>query len=218
MNTGLPILGIETSGELCSVALMVNEKNFYQFNILEKHIHSKKIINLIDLLLKEADIELAKLSHIAVSIGPGSFTGLRIGLTTAKGIGFGSNLPIVPVPTFDAMALQVSEFIPDNSNFAIVKNASMEDLYFARYSYDGRVIRTINELSLMKKNQVEQIVTYQELIFSDVDLNISYKKVIGPDGYNICRYSYLFGKDLLTFDYDYLEPFYLKQFLTRVKQ
>lgn len=218
MNTGLPILGIETSGELCSVALMVNDTTFYEINILEKHVHSRKILNLIDILLKEGGIELTKLSHIAVSIGPGSFTGLRIGLTTAKGIGFGSNLPIVPVPTFNAMALQVSDFVPDNSNFVIVKNASMDDLYFAIFNYDGKGIRSINELSLVKKNEVEQLITSKELVFSDVDLNITSKKVIGPDAYNICRYSYLFGKDLLTFDYDYLEPFYLKQFLTRVKK
>jgi tRNA threonylcarbamoyladenosine biosynthesis protein TsaB len=218
MNNGLPILGIETSGELCSVALLVNETTFYEINILEKHVHSKKILNLIDILLKEAGIELTKLSHIAVSIGPGSFTGLRIGLTTAKGIGFGSNLPIVPVPTFNAMALQVSDFIPDNSNFAIVKNASMDDIYFAIFHYDGKGIRSINELSLVKKNEIEKKITNTELVFSDVVLNIPSKKVIGPDAYNICRYSYLFGKDLLTFDYDYLEPFYLKQFLTRVKK
>lgn len=218
MNNGLPILGIETSGELCSVALLVNETIFYEINILEKHIHSKKILNMIDVLLKESDIDLSKLSHIAVSIGPGSFTGLRIGLTTAKGIGFGSNLPIVPVPTFNAMALQVSDFVTDGTNFNIVKNASMDDLYFARFYYNSGEIHSLNEISLIKKNEIEKKITNMELVFSDVKINIPSKKVIGPDAYNICRYSYLFGKDLLTFDYDYLEPFYLKQFLSRVKK
>ncbi|NMB81660.1 MAG: hypothetical protein GYA14_07550, partial [Ignavibacteria bacterium] len=49
MNNFLPILGIETSGDLCSVAIMMNEKSFYEVNILEKHVHSKKILELIDL-------------------------------------------------------------------------------------------------------------------------------------------------------------------------
>lgn len=218
MNNFLPILGIETSGDLCSVAIMMNEKSFYEINILEKHVHSKKILELIDLLLKEAGLELKKLSHIAVSIGPGSFTGLRIGLTTAKGLGYGANLPIVPVPTFNALALQISDFVPMNNNFVIIKNASVDDLYYASPYYDGKKIGFSHELSIIKKNDIESILKNDELIFSDIDFEFATKKIIGPSALNICRYSYLFGKDLLTFDYDYLEPFYLKQFLVRVKK
>lgn len=218
MNNPLPILGIETSGDLCSVAIMMNEKSFYEVNILEKHIHSKKILELIDLLLKEAGLELNQLSSIAVSMGPGSFTGLRIGLTTAKGLGFGSNLPIVPVPTFNALALQISSFVPTNNSFVIIKNASVDDLYYASLYYDGAKIHFNRELSIIKKNDIESILKKDELIFSDVDLGFEIKKIIGPTALNICRYSYLFGKDLLTFEYDYLEPYYLKQFIARVKK
>lgn len=218
MNNFLPILGIETSGDLCSVAIMMNEKSFYEVNILEKHVHSKKILELIDLLLKEAGLELKQLSHIAVSMGPGSFTGLRIGLTTAKGLGYGANLPIVPIPTFNALALQISDFVPAKNNFVIIKNASVDDLYYASLYYDGKKIGFSSELSIIKKNDIESILKNDELIFSDIDFEFATKKIIGPSALNICRYSYLFGKDLLTFDYDYLEPFYLKQFLVRVKK
>lgn len=218
MNNHLPILGIETSGELCSVALMVNEKSFYEVNILEKHIHSKKILELIDFLLKEAGVELKQLSHIAVSIGPGSFTGLRIGLTTAKGLGFGANLPIVPVQTFNAIALQISDFVQANTNFAVFRNASVDDVYYASLFFDGEKIVYSNDLSVVKKNDIESLVKNVQLVFSDIELDFPAKKIIGPTALNICRYSYLFGKDLLTFDYDYLEPFYLKQFLVRIKK
>jgi tRNA threonylcarbamoyladenosine biosynthesis protein TsaB len=218
MKNDFPILGIETSGQLCSVALMLNESTFYEFNILEKHVHSKKILSMINILLKEADLSLNKLSHIAVSIGPGSFTGLRIGVTAAKGIGYGSGLPIVPVHTFNALALQVSDYVTSEKNFVIIKNASMDDLYFARFNFDDKHNKFGSGLSLISKNQIEKNMIEGESVFSDLALNIPHKKIIGPTAYNICRYSYLFGKDLLTFDYGYLEPFYLKQFLTRVNK
>lgn len=218
MKETLPILGIETSGDLCSVALMVSEKSFYEINILEKHIHSKKILNMIDLVLKEGGVELKQVAHIAVSMGPGSFTGLRIGLTTAKGLGFGANLPIVPVPTFHALALQVSDYLEANTNFVIIRNASVEDFYYALLKYYGSKYTFINDVDIIKKRDINNLSLNNKLIFSDIDLDFNTKKIVGPTALNICRYSYLFGKDLLTYDYDYLEPYYLKQFLVKGKK
>jgi len=218
MKETLPILGIETSGDLCSVALLVSEKSFYEINILEKHIHSKKILNMIDLILKEGSVELRQVAHIALSMGPGSFTGLRIGLTTAKGLGFGANLPIVPVPTFNALALQVSDYLKANTNFVIIRNASVEDFYYALLKYDGSKFTIINDVNVIKKQDINNLSLNDKLIFSDIDLDFNTKKIVGPTALNICRYSYLFGKDLLTFDYDYLEPYYLKQFLVKGKK
>src|SRR4030042_6611650 len=105
MKVQLPILAIETSGELCSTAVMLSEQSFVEMNILKKHVHSQKLFDMIDLVLKNANVELKDIACIAVSIGPGSFTGLRIGLSAAKGMAVGANLPIVPVPSFQALSL-----------------------------------------------------------------------------------------------------------------
>lgn len=218
MKTNFPILGIETSGELCSVALMVDESEFFEINILKKHIHSRKLIDMIDSVLKESGIEINKISSIAVSIGPGSFTGLRIGLTAAKGLAFGSNLPIIPVSTFNAMAVVISGFLKPETEFAVIRNASIEDLYFAAFVSEGTSFRTLNEISLIKKNNLEQLLSGKELIFGDLVGNFPVKRFRGPEAADICRYAYLFGKDLLTFDYDYMEPYYLKQFIARIKK
>ncbi|MDQ7815696.1 MAG: tRNA (adenosine(37)-N6)-threonylcarbamoyltransferase complex dimerization subunit type 1 TsaB [Melioribacteraceae bacterium] len=218
MKNIFPILGIETSGELCSVALMLNETTFYEFNILEKHIHSKKLLEMIDNLLKSAEIELKDISQIAVSIGPGSFTGLRIGLTAAKGLGLGGNIPLTPIQTFNAMALQISEYLQKDSRFIILRNASIEDLYFAEYLYDGNVCSPLSEVFLLKKDELNKKLVWGNLIFSDLESNNGVKKIVSPGAAHICKYAYLFGQDLLTFDYDYLEPFYLKQFIARVKK
>ena len=98
MNELFPILAVETSGELCSVALLLDEKNFIELNYLQKQIHSQKLIGMIDTVLETAATELRGVKSIAVSMGPGSFTGLRIGLSAVKGIAFGANLPIIPIP------------------------------------------------------------------------------------------------------------------------
>ncbi|MFA7422004.1 MAG: tRNA (adenosine(37)-N6)-threonylcarbamoyltransferase complex dimerization subunit type 1 TsaB, partial [Melioribacteraceae bacterium] len=112
MNNLFPILAVETTGEMCSVAIHLDQKNFIELNYLEKHIHSQKLINMVDSVLSQADVKLENIKAIAVSMGPGSFTGLRIGLAAVKGLAFGSSLGIIPVPTFDAYALQISEASP----------------------------------------------------------------------------------------------------------
>jgi tRNA threonylcarbamoyladenosine biosynthesis protein TsaB len=213
-----PILGIETSGNLCSVAVMLNEHSYFELNIHEKHIHSKKLIGMIDIVLKESSVSLTKIKLIAVSIGPGSFTGLRIGLTAAKGIGFGANLPIAPVPTFDALALHISSFTKNDSEFQIIRKASIEDYYFAKYSYHGRVVKNLTEVNLINKTELKNNLNPQYLIYGDKIDSFEINSIEGPTALMICRYSNLFGKDLLTFDYDYLEPFYLKKFIAKVKK
>ncbi len=127
------ILAIETSNELCSAALVFDQNNFDERNILLKHVHSEKLIPAIDELLNSNKISAKDLTSIAVSIGPGSFTGLRIGLTAAKAIAFASDLPIIPVPTFSALALEISDYIKDNTEFFIINNANIEECYFSKY-------------------------------------------------------------------------------------
>ncbi|MEW6701378.1 MAG: tRNA (adenosine(37)-N6)-threonylcarbamoyltransferase complex dimerization subunit type 1 TsaB, partial [Bacteroidota bacterium] len=133
MNETLPILAIETSGDLCSAAVLLGEKNFVELNYLQKHIHSQKLIDIIDAVLKNANVELKQIKSIAVSMGPGSFTGLRIGLSAVKGIAFGAGLPIIPVPTFDAYAFNIARVLPDGSKFIIAINANIDELYFEKF-------------------------------------------------------------------------------------
>ena len=97
MESGLPILAIETSQEICGAAVLIEPNKFSESIIHIKNIHSEKIFNVIDSALKLAGLKLNMIKAIAVSAGPGSFTGLRIGMAAAKGIGIGSSLPIIPV-------------------------------------------------------------------------------------------------------------------------
>ena len=89
------VLAVETSGLLCSVAALINEKEFSEVNINQKYIHSDKLIEIIDTTLNSVDLKLNDMKHIAISVGPGSFTGLRVGLSAVKGIALGASLPVV---------------------------------------------------------------------------------------------------------------------------
>jgi tRNA threonylcarbamoyladenosine biosynthesis protein TsaB len=115
------ILGIETATIVCGVSIIEYlpdpgsikiEKN--KFTVLaglraeQERVHSEKLVLFVDQAVRKTKIKLSALDGIAVSIGPGSFTGLRIGLSTAKGLAFGLQKPLLAVPTLEALAFQAS--------------------------------------------------------------------------------------------------------------
>lgn len=218
MKNSFPILAIETSGSLCSVALLLDEKRYREINISDKHVHSEKLLGMVDAVLKMSGTSIQDLSHIAVSNGPGSFTGLRIGLSAAKGLAFGAKLPILPVPTFDAFALEISQFVFASEKFGVIKNASVEDVYYSEFIFDGKAVSTVETVQLIHKNDLQEKVKNLKFLFGDQIANVEVRETIGPQAYYIGLWSYLFGKDLLIFDYDYLEPNYLKKFIAKVKK
>jgi len=209
------ILAIETSAELCSVSLAFEFKKFDERNVMMKHIHSERLIPLIEEILKSNKILPDELYCIAISMGPGSFTGLRIGMTAAKGIAFASNLPIVPVPTFDALTLEISDHLPDDTEFCIINNANVDECYFGKYGYKDHSIVTLNEVKLIKKSDIEKKINKVAVLFGNITNLNGVHKVSSPRASSISKWTYLFGEDLLTFDYDYLEPNYLKNFKVR---
>ena len=217
MDEFFPILAVETSGDLCSVAVMLDENIFVELNHLQKHIHSAKIIGMIENVLVKAGLQVTELGVIAVSIGPGSFTGLRIGLSAAKGIAFGANLPIMPVPTDIAFAFQISEFLPVNSKFILVTNASTDDVYFSKFIKKEKELEVIEKLKLVEKTELKTFKKDDTRIYGNVEGENIIKLNYGVTASSIGRWAYLFGKDLLTFDYDYLEPNYFKKFAVKGK-
>src|SRR5450759_5199634 len=98
------ILAIETATDVCGVALVQNQNVIAQRVLAEKYVHSEKLLPMIDEVLRDASLSAKHLDAIAVSIGPGSFTGLRIGLSTAKGLALSLGISVIAIPTLDALA------------------------------------------------------------------------------------------------------------------
>ncbi len=218
MDDLFPILAVETSDLLCGVALILNEKDSLEMNFTQKHVHSQKLIQIIEQILKSADKEVNDLNSIAVSMGPGSFTGLRIGLAVAKGIAFGINRPIIPVPTFNAFAHQISKYLPDSAKFSIAVSASTDEYYHERFVKKNMKAVSINDLGLISKSEAAKTIPEGEMVFGNFIGNSEKFNIKGPAAVSVGEWAYLYGKDLLTFEYDYLEPNYFKKFIVKGKR
>lgn len=102
----MQILGIDTATLVCSVAVVSEEKTLAEYSLQVKKTHSERLLPMIAAALQDAGLEPGSLDGIAVASGPGSFTGLRIGMVTAKSLGQALNLPLAGVPTLAALAAQ----------------------------------------------------------------------------------------------------------------
>jgi len=98
------VLGIETATDVCGAAVVVDGKVVHDAYLKERYVHAERLMGLIDASLKVAGMEASDIDGCAVSSGPGSFTGLRIGISVAKGLAYSMNRPLVAVPTLRALA------------------------------------------------------------------------------------------------------------------
>lgn len=103
----MKILALDSSGLVASVALMSEEQLIGAYTINYKKTHSQTLLPMLDVMFKQLDMDIAEIDAIAISGGPGSFTGLRIGAATAKGLGLALNKPLIHIPTADGMAYQM---------------------------------------------------------------------------------------------------------------
>ena len=219
MNELLPLLAVESSGELCSISIMEDENTFWEINAKKKYIHSEKIFSMIDSVFNLSDLNVRDLKSVAVSMGPGSFTGLRIGLSAAKGIALGAKLPIIPVQTFDAMAYNLSTILPANTQFAIANSVNTTEIYFETFKVEGSgKYLVMDELQLVNKDDLSQKLNEEILLFGDSVKNEFNENYSSPGAASVAKWAYIFGKDLVTSEYDYLEPNYLKKFIAKVKK
>lgn len=101
----MKILVIDTSGPVCGVAVMDENKVFSEFTAQNKNTHSASLMPMADEALRAAGTELREIEAIAAVTGPGSFTGVRIGVATAKGLAHGAGIPCIPVDALEALAV-----------------------------------------------------------------------------------------------------------------
>jgi tRNA threonylcarbamoyladenosine biosynthesis protein TsaB len=206
-------LAIETTAENCGASLFFNDKKFSDFNINQKNIHSEKLIELVKLSLAEFDSDITDLYAIAVSMGPGSFTGLRIGLAAAKGLAIGAGLPIIPVPTFLAAAKMIAAVLPINTEFVLLRKVNIKELYgeIYRSTQDGFII--LREMEIISANDIENFAG-ERLVYTDANSSNYYKKFPPLPACAIAKWANKEGEAIN--DFDYLEPNYFKKFIPKV--
>lgn len=180
------ILALDTSGQVASVAILINDKITAQYSINHNMTHSVTMMPMLESIMKLTGIELNEIDAIAIAAGPGSFTGLKIGSATAKGLAYALDIPIIPVPT--TMALASNLFIKDGLVCPIM-DARRERVYsglyrFADYKMSNvmpQEIYTINDM-ISEINKMAQPViflgdgvpVYKEIIDKDCTVQYHY--------------------------------------------
>jgi tRNA threonylcarbamoyladenosine biosynthesis protein TsaB len=156
------ILGIDTSTACGSLGLIDDDAVVAEYALLRKETHSARLVPAIQALLKEARLDLHEIDGLAVSLGPGSFTGLRVGLSTVKGLALAAEKPVVGVPTLDALASNLP-FTP--YLICPILDARKGEVYTALYKDDegGRVERltpyqVLSPLGLLEKIPLQETI------------------------------------------------------------
>ena len=121
----MKILAISTSSNTATVALLENDNCIQELNICNERTHSEKLMPLIDELLKTNNVTLSDIDLIAVDNGPGSFTGIRIGVSTVKAIAEAKNIPIVACSSLEGLAYNV----PDSNYICSILDARNNQVY-----------------------------------------------------------------------------------------
>jgi len=155
------ILAIETSSQACSVALI--QCNGKAVVVSQEYCdtprsHTKLTLPMVDKILSEASLTLADLNAIAFSAGPGSFTGLRIGLGVVQGLAFGADLPVIGVSTLRVLALGASEHYQLKDGAIVVPcfDARMGENYWGIYSVSNGLVEAYQQDSLSTPEHVAQ--------------------------------------------------------------
>ena len=138
-NTPKTLLCLDTSTPACSVALLHERQIYHRFELASRD-HTRLLLPMVDAVLKEAGISANVLDALAFTVGPGSFTGIRIGFGVAQGLAFGAELPVIPVSTLESMAVaaQVECEHPEGSLILPMLDARMDEIYWALFQVSAQ--------------------------------------------------------------------------------
>ncbi|WP_167617216.1 tRNA (adenosine(37)-N6)-threonylcarbamoyltransferase complex dimerization subunit type 1 TsaB [Maribellus sediminis] len=227
------ILNIETSTEVCSVTLAKDGKTVFEKESTEGLNHSQLLTVFIEDLFKSNNFSFKDLDAVAVSKGPGSYTGLRIGVSVAKGLCYGLNIPLISVGSIDSMghhvALHAEEFYSLSANsgllFCPMIDARRMEVYTALFDTSGDAITPVTAEIIDENSFADQLETNKILFFGNgaekCRSKISHANALfeGPS-----RTSAWFMQLLAENKYNkrefenvaYFEPFYLKDFVATI--
>lgn len=135
------ILALDTATEACSVALHHHEK-ITSLHEISPRSHTQRILPMVDELLTQANIKINDVDFLVFGRGPGSFTGVRVGVSVAQGLAMGANLPVVAVSNLKAMAEEAYQKLGAENVFALI-DARMNEVYFAQFERNGEQWREV---------------------------------------------------------------------------
>lgn len=153
------VLALETSSLVSSIALISDEKVVGELNIETDRHHSEQLVPHIDLLLKTTGIEKRSLSSIAVAVGPGSFTGIRIGLATAKSLAYVLKIPVIGVSTLEGLGWNL---FANGTFICAVMDAQKNNVYRALYQCKNGELLAVSEEEVVPASQIIEELRQEE--------------------------------------------------------
>lgn len=221
------ILCIETATNTCSVALCDSHGMLGIKESTEERSHASMLTVFIRELMAEQSIDASQLNAVAISLGPGSYTGLRIGVSVAKGMAYALNIPVVAVNTLESMYWSVKDLPSANTTdlFCPMIDARRLEVYSALFNRDGNIVRETGAHVIDAQHLEKELENNRILIFGngadkcrDIIKNPNASFL---DEYSISASS-MYLPAMKAFnegkfeEVAYFEPFYLKDFIATI--
>lgn len=156
------ILALDSSGLVATVAILEDDVTLAEYTVNYKKTHSQTLLPMLDEIVKMIEFDLDTIDAIAVSGGPGSFTGLRIGAATAKGLGLALNKPLINIPTVDGLAYNL---YGNTGLICPIMDARRNQVYTGLYRFENGEFQVVEEqMAIAVQDLVEKLNAYGEKV------------------------------------------------------
>ena len=161
----MKILALDSSGLVASAAYLVDGVMVAEYTVNDKLTHSQTLLPMLDVMRKQVGFELTELDAVAAAMGPGSFTGLRIGAATVKGLGLALDKPVIPVPSVDGLAFQL---YGAQGIICPIMDARRNQVYTGFYRFERGQFKVIKEQCAQSMqdtlDQLDQLADFEDTV------------------------------------------------------
>ena len=156
------ILALDSSGLVATVAILEDDVTLAEYTVNYKKTHSQTLLPMLDEIVRMIEFDLATVDAIAVAGGPGSFTGLRIGAATAKGLGLALDKPLINIPTVDGLAYNL---YGSTGLICPIMDARRNQVYTGLYRFENGVFEVVEEqMAISTQELVDKLNAYGEKV------------------------------------------------------
>ena len=208
---GKYILALETSSSICSVAITHNEEILSMEEKNVKRKHAELLPDLTKTSLNNIKKTLDDIDAIAISIGPGSFTGLRIGLGFSKGIAYAKNLPIIPIPSMLSLAYSLRKYEPKQG----ILHSHASKIFFQTFRWKNNIPFPNEEVCVGEIDDYLNILSHGfHCNCENLLQNLKGLQIAKPSSSNIGKLASIYFEDLVVYEPYSLVPSYIAPFKT----
>lgn len=182
----MKILSLDTSSIVASVAIGDETKLMAEYSVNHEKTHSQKLLPIIHEVLKNCDMRPRDIDVFGVSLGPGSFTGLRIGITTVKVMAQALNKPVVGVSTLEGLAYNIPFY---DGLICPIIDAQGESVYSALFKWESGKLHEIKEQEVLEMDELlKQVKTLNQKVIFLGDGVERFKPIISEELFNLCQF------------------------------